>query len=272
MSKTSRKTGFTLVELLVVIAIIGILVGLLVPVIGAASRRVSEFAINNDVNELERALELFNSEFEFYPPDMSEINSAQEFLPFLNKISRNHREGNGGPGTNLETWWNAIGVNLDNESAMVFWLSGISADASFPLTNGGAPLPAHNVGTAVERRVFFDFPQNQLQVNSAGTVARFVQRRGASRQPYVYFSASSYEGSGPISSHQSTLDGSVVMPYFSTNPNVAAAIEESEGKFQVIAAGVDGKFGSTGDLANRSTEDNDNLCSFSDGRLEKVLN
>ena len=271
MSKTSRKTGFTLVELLVVIAIIGVLVGLLVPVIGAASRRVSEFAINNDVNELERALELFNSEFEFYPPDMSEINSAQEFLPFLNKISRNHREGNGGPGTNLETWWNAIGVNLDNESALVFWLSGISTDASFPLTNNGAPLPAFNVGS-IERRSFMEFPGNQLQINSAGTVARFVQRRGASRQPYVYFSASSYEGGGPIGIHQSTLDGSVVMPYFSTNATTAVALEESEGKFQVIAAGVDGKFGSTGDLANRSTEDNDNLCSFSDGRLEKVLN
>lgn len=271
MSKTSRKTGFTLVELLVVIAIIGILVGLLVPALGAVSRRVSEFAINNDVNELERALELFNSEFEFYPPDMSEINSAQEFLPFLNKISRNHREGNGGPGTNLETWWNAIGVNLDNESALVFWLSGISTDASFPLTNNGAPLPAFNVGS-IERRSFMEFPGNQLQINSAGTVARFVQRRGASRQPYVYFSASSYEGGGPIGIHQSTLDGSVVMPYFSTNATTAVALEESEGKFQVIAAGVDGQFGSTGDLANRSTEDNDNLCSFSDGRLEKVLN
>ena len=268
MSKTSRKTGFTLVELLVVIAIIGILVGLLVPALGAVSRRVSEFAINNDVNELERALELFNSEFEFYPPDMSEINSAQEFLPFLNKISRNHREGNGGPGTNLETWWNEVGCNLDNESALVFWLSGISTDASFPLTNNGAPLPAFNVGS-IERRSFMEFPGNQLEINSTGTVARFVQRRGASRQPYVYFSASSYDG--PIGMH-TTLDGSVVRPYFSTNPNVAVALEESEGKFQVIAAGVDGKFGSTGDLANRSTEDNDNLCSFSNGRLEKVLN
>ena len=268
MSKTSRKTGFTLVELLVVIAIIGILVGLLVPALGAVSRRVSEFAINNDVNELERALELFNSEFEFYPPDMSEINSAQEFLPFLNKISRNHREGNGGPGTNLETWWIDVGIHLDNESAMVFWLSGISTDASFPLTNNGAPLPAFNVGS-IERRSFMEFPGNQLEINSTGTVARFVQRRGASRQPYVYFSASSYDG--PIGMH-TTLDGSVVRPYFSTNPNVAVALEESEGKFQVIAAGVDGKFGSTGDLANRSTEDNDNLCSFSDGRLEKVLN
>ena len=271
MSKTSRKTGFTLVELLVVIAIIGILVGLLVPAIGAASRRVSEFAINNDVNELERALELFNSEFEFYPPDMSEINSAQEFLPFLNKISRKHREGNGGPGTNLRRWWEDIGCNLDNESALVFWLSGISTDASFPLTNNGAPLPAFNVGS-IERRSFMEFPGNQLQINSAGTVARFVQRRGASRQPYVYFSASSYEGGGPIGIHQSTLDGSVVMHYFSTNATTAVALEESEGKFQVIAAGVDGQFGSTGDLANRSTEDNDNLCSFSDGRLEKVLN
>ena len=268
MLKTSRKTGFTLVELLVVIAIIGILVGLLVPALGAVSRRVSEFAINNDVNELERALELFNSEFEFYPPDMSEINSAQEFLPFLNKISRKHREGNGGPGTNLRRWWEDIGCNLDNESALVFWLSGISTDASFPLTNNGAPLPAFNVGS-IERRSFMEFPGNQLEINSTGTVARFVQRRGASRQPYVYFSASSYDG--PIGMH-TTLDGSVVRPYFSTNPNVAVALEESEGKFQVIAAGVDGKFGSTGDLANRSTEDNDNLCSFSDGRLEKVLN
>ena len=115
-----------------------------------------------------------------------------------------------------------------------------------------------------------EFRSNQLQINSDGT-ASFVQRQGASRQPFVYFSASSYEGSGPIGMH-TTLDGSVVMPYFSTNANVAVALEESEGKFQVIAAGVDGKFGRTGDLASRSTEDNDNLCSFAGGRLEKVLN
>ena len=58
------------------------------------------------------------------------------------------------------------------------------------------------------------------------------------------------------------------MPYFSAS----GFPEGSDGTFQIIAAGVDGEFGSTGDLQNLTTEDNDNVCSFSDGRLAKILN
>ena len=270
MSKTSRKTGFTLVELLVVIAIIGILVGMLLPAINAVRRRAVEFTINNDVTRLEQALESFQSEYGFYPPDMSEINSAQEFLPWLGKISRSHQEGNGRDGGGLQIWWNQVGQHLDNESALVFWLSGFSQNKQYPLTvaggsggSGRVAIPAYPVGgDEINRVVKFEFPNNQLVIN--GQVASFVQRRGVKLQPYVYFHSGSYD----TASHATSLDGSVVMPYFSAS----GFPEGSDGTFQIIAAGVDGEFGSTGDLQNLTTEDNDNVCSFSDGRLAKILN
>ena len=271
MSKTSRKTGFTLVELLVVIAIIGILVGLLLPSIGAAFKRSAEFAINNDVNELERGLELFKEKYQFYPPDMSEITTASQFLPWLGRISRSHQEGNGRDGGGLEIWWRDVGQHLDNESALVFWLSGFSRNAQRPLTIAGgsgrvAIAPYRGSGDTIDRVDFFDFRSDQLEING-NNVATYVQKRGASRQPYIYFHFSSYD-----TAVHTTPDGSVVRPYFANNGGMIVFPDGSDDSFQIIAAGVDGEYGATGDVNNITPSDNDNLCSFSDGRLEKLLN
>lgn len=63
-----RRKGFTLVELLVVITIIGILAGLLIPVIWSAVKRGRKAQAEAEVNILAQALANFNSKHGFYPP------------------------------------------------------------------------------------------------------------------------------------------------------------------------------------------------------------
>jgi prepilin-type N-terminal cleavage/methylation domain-containing protein len=73
-----RFCGFTLVELLVVIAIIGILVGLLFPVLAGARRRSIERKAKNTLQSLVMALEAYKQEFRRYPPDDYPFNDGDE--------------------------------------------------------------------------------------------------------------------------------------------------------------------------------------------------
>ena len=61
------RKGFTLIELLTVIAIIGILAGILVPVILKAKGRARRVEVVNMVSALSRALETFKLDYSMYP-------------------------------------------------------------------------------------------------------------------------------------------------------------------------------------------------------------
>lgn len=297
MTKATKNAGFTLVEILVVIAIIGILIGILIPAVGAARNRVNEFAIQVDVTNIEAALEQFKTKFEFYPPDMSEINSAADFRPYLEKISRGHSEGDGSAGTGLQIWWDEVGVNLSAETALMFWLSGLADNAQYPLTvaDPDSPgdriaIPAFNVNpigsggtpvTGVERKVYLEFKAGQIRTvdgtTQADMMAIYNQPRGAELRPILYFSASAYDtwvntpSSPPwtVNATFTTIDGNTVTPYFDS---VASAFPVgSENTFQIITAGIDGDYGVTGDVQAAGNRDRDNVCSFAEGRLQRLM-
>src|SRR6185503_20253531 len=65
---SGRKAGFTMLELLVVVAIMGILVGILLPVLGMARRRARQSAANTAMQAITMALEKYRDDFRFYPP------------------------------------------------------------------------------------------------------------------------------------------------------------------------------------------------------------
>jgi prepilin-type N-terminal cleavage/methylation domain-containing protein len=67
--RTGSRRGFTLIELLVVIAIIGILAGMLLPVLSAAQERANIAAATAMIKNLAQALKEYNSDYGLFPPD-----------------------------------------------------------------------------------------------------------------------------------------------------------------------------------------------------------
>ena len=64
-----RTRAFTLIEMLTVIAIIGILAGILIPVVSAAMRRARVVEATADVSKLYQAATTYNLDFGAFPPD-----------------------------------------------------------------------------------------------------------------------------------------------------------------------------------------------------------
>ncbi len=67
-----KRKGFTLVELLTVIAIIVLLISILVPVVSRARRQAKEAAVQAQLHAIEVGLEMFHTDFGFYPSSTPE--------------------------------------------------------------------------------------------------------------------------------------------------------------------------------------------------------
>lgn len=70
------KTAFTIIELLTVMSIIIILIGLLVPSLNMAKRYAKEVRQKAQFHSIDSALELFNGEWDGYPPSGAYDNST----------------------------------------------------------------------------------------------------------------------------------------------------------------------------------------------------
>lgn len=278
----SRKLrgGFTLIELLAAIAVIAILAGILVPVIFGAVVSAREFAITNEVQNMERQIEDFKTKYGFYPPTIGlgmEVDSAFAMRPYLIKISNTHAEGDGSPSSRLGVWWTNVGSKMDARSSLVFWLSGICKNKQFPLSgasgattalapfNGsfywdGSPVPA---AINIEREVRFDFEKNRLvQLPSAANDQIY-----AYNQPY---------GTGDDLAYRYVDFRSYVAVGAYAIPTISGFEYVNPNKFQLIGPGMDGLINQANDPvppaprifnALGSAHD-DNIVNFGPGRFE----
>jgi competence protein ComGC len=68
VKQTRHRRAFTIVELLTVMSIIVILIGLLVPALNKVKRFATDVKQKAQLHSMDAAIELFNSEFDGYPP------------------------------------------------------------------------------------------------------------------------------------------------------------------------------------------------------------
>lgn len=304
--KKRPRSGFTLVEMLVVIVVIGILMGLLLAAVAPTLFTSYNFAVTTEIKELEGSIEQFKTNLGFYPPcefdfdgdTTTDLTADPEdlatFKQYLRKIAPNHDETD----AQIGTWWNQVGRHLDNDSILVFWLSGLNRSAQYPLTyslgadnlyddGGGAGddvFTGFANGEDPAKRIFFEFSADQLVDGNATTVKRYLQRK-IGEQPYVYFSASQY---GIASCNVSDpFNGApvahAVYPYRSY-PDATVDYYNLT-TFQIVAAGRDRTFGSVDGFAPNDNwtvsytvpdlrdvmHHRDNITNFSGGILEREV-
>ena len=289
-AKSVQRAAFTLVELMIVIVIIGILAGIATPFIYSALVRAKEFTVENEMQQLNAAVERFRTDNGFYPPAIGpglEIDTTNPtvavptFRRYLNRIAPNHAEGSGAGNDGLSVWWTTVGCKLDASSSLVFWLSGLCTSKQYPLSGSaalvGTPLAPYNasllsddttsIKPAIDRQIFFEFNQGQL-VNAPSATAipagikAYNQPNGKGNNlAYQYRDSKSYMSGIPA---YYVGDPTVPESYF--NPT----------SFQIVGPGMDGLL-SNQEMPNTNLIDesgvdpaqDDNITNFSSGRLEK---
>ncbi len=276
MTRAKQRNSIKPIELFAVIVVVVILIAILVPVLGPInSHRPDDFQIMKvEITHLDYVIENFKTEFGFYPPDFSTINSADEFNVYLLKIAPNHRE-------DVANWWGEVGCKLDPSNALVFWLSSLRDDPVYPLSYDHdnnpatarlfAPIYSHSeaVQDAVgDRKVFFEFKPERIHVT--GNVASYGQANGNTELPYIYFNSDYIDRSGNEKTYTEPVTGDVVRPYL----KIAGVVGEyqNQHKFQIIAPGNDNRYGTYGATGTPNWKINphvqthrDNLTNFSNG-------
>ncbi len=276
----SRPAAFTLVEMLVVIVIIGILVGLLLPTIGAVRDRATNAAIAIEINNLAQGIEAYRLKYGDYPPDFSDnalvTRHVMQVWPNIDP-------------TELDVLTAVSRFGVDPAEALVFWLGGFSSDPQHPFTGRGGPIrvdagPRYSINPDRENGLY-DFDKGRLTqaINVNGFLMSNEEARlrtGPTRAaqadvfpvymvkrrntPFVYIDARTYAGdattgllpaSFPLAAFQPTTNVlGVATAYRSDRPRTVTPADPvpfefaNPHTFQIICAGLDDHFGLGGTL------------------------
>jgi prepilin-type N-terminal cleavage/methylation domain-containing protein len=153
------RLGFTLVELLVVITIIGILVSLLVAAAMRAVVTARQAAIKTEVEMISGSIDKYKDKAGSYPPNAviddqvftearpEDENPATPIFEadVLRNMQRHFQQAHGRskePDTLLRKLVGDAGGlpgGMTAAEALVFWLSGFSADPLYPISGEGGP-------------------------------------------------------------------------------------------------------------------------------------
>jgi Tfp pilus assembly protein PilE len=276
--------------MLVVIAIIGILAAILIPAVQMAVTKARNAAITDQISQLEMAVEKYLEKHSDYPPNFNEdyVNTPwPQTIVFrhLRRVSRNAGENmtlwtnyaNGDPllgdGINLNA---TPYTQIDAAECLVFWLGGLSASAASPTTGGNGPLEPVSSTEVQGRRVldraasFFEFKESQLGDIDGDGLFEYYPPYG-DRVPYVYFDGRSYDNLGARDDNANSIwddddaaqypppnspliaQFGIVRPYVvgvRTVGGNTVPVFAHDKKFQIISAGLDGRYSSPANAAS----------------------
>lgn len=275
ISPTSRR-AFTLTELLVVIAIIAILVSLVSVGVMAAMARAKATRIKVELDQIDMAMRKFKDQYGAYPPCDLRVTDPTAMAKLRQFVATAF------PRYNLNDLQNDITYALDTgaatptfrpDRALVFWLRGFSSDPLHPFVNrndfplNGTTTPGT---TKVTRTPIFEMDTTRLvAIDDTGNPSTtkmfsyFPQGRpaDANAAPYVYWDSRSY---GDISvnpplvplqfNSTGTMIASPIQPFANAGTATPYAADldpavpgadawQNADSFQLISAGVDGKYG-----------------------------
>ncbi len=283
---TAPRSGFTLTELLVVIAIIAILVSLTTVGVVTVMGKARQTRIKLEVDQLDSALQAYKEKYGSYPPcDWRGLGSNTRLKQHVAllfpryDLSQLTADLHWAIGPSNMGMGNHEWQHFRPDQALVFWLRGFSPDPQHPFVspNGYQINNGTVTTTKVQLQPLYEFdPTRLVRVDYNGTVdptlaiipSYFPQgvKADASGAPYVYFDAGSYGTLHPnpptsnrLQFNTSNIDVQIftnagtAIPY-ALDSNNNQVLDLTDGwanpeSFQIIASGMDGKYGVQNDLA-----------------------
>ena len=282
-SQTDSRRGFTLIELLAVIVIIGILASLITAAAVSARRRVRQAAIRLELDNIGNALEAYKAKMGEYPPDFTDT-SGDTVRRHLRRAFPRYDPSTGPFASTLNTG------TYNPGSALVFWLGGI-VGPNKKLTGFSAnPTNPFQDSSVTKSRIgpFYDFDATRLHsVSGAMRYYPDVNQRidDGEASPIVYFRAvnGSYDRPGGQEIFTAPDGGQVGPMKLRLKPDTPwdQCTWVNEHKYQIITAGLDGKFGVAAETggagrffrsdAGYDDYNYDNITNFTDATLEDGL-
>lgn len=278
-----NRRAFTLIELMIAIVIILILLGLLIPAIGAVRLRAQQANVRTEISNLEAAITSFKADFGMDPPSSITLYEAasgwsgdQRSKSLIRKMwpqfnfTIDRDINNNGDLTEV--------FDLNAGECLVFFLGGVW-DATGKTPNGFSKNPANPfaVGTGGTNRQgpYFEFDAGRFTDIDSDNAAEYKDSFPSQQLPYMYFS--SYDGRGYRSSEFPdipSLSLKIDNVYHIGVPGDPLGPAYKPKSYQIISPGADFQFGTGGNYdpdknlpAGRSVEA-DNITNFTNGSLK----